>query len=68
MANRDNPEIAADARWLEGFAAGVGVAQMKGTATDLARCAERLRRMAEQTCGRGSIGCWGGPTCTSDHK
>lgn len=66
MKNGDNPEFLEQANYLRGF---VDCLSAMGRPSPLMEAAEAtLRRAAKQTCGRGCMGCYGGPNCTSDHK
>ncbi len=66
MLNRDNPEIARQAAYVRGLADAL---QLGGVSAPLLRASvETLEKTAGRTCGQGILGCYGGPTCTSDHK
>lgn len=58
---RDNREIIAQANYVRGFADALGNPRLVEASTN-------LERMARNTCGKGYVGCGGGPDCTGDHK
>lgn len=65
-SDRDNPEIRSQADYLLGY---VNCLAAAGHPSPVLEAAEHTLRMASwHTCGRGVMGCRGGPKCTSDHK
>jgi len=56
------------AAFLGPFAKGISMSGDKDLAAKLERSAYWLERLSGQICGQGYIGCYGGPTCSSDHK
>lgn len=65
---RTNLEIKARADYLHGFSDALMMAQMGAASAIVGEASRDLARMADWTCGKGSIGCTGGPDCTGDHK
>lgn len=66
LGRGDNPEMREQADYLLGWTHCLAAL---GHPSPLMEAAEAtVRKAARQTCGKGYMGCYGGPDCTSDHK